>query len=122
MAMKHELQASFETEMVNAESFIQAGLLDAAMASLETAHVLGQGHVTPHVRTHWAMLRIAARRRLLADACGQVMRIILGAVGSAVGLVPTGNTGSSAVNMFQRMPIDTRVAALLERDKKGGDS
>jgi hypothetical protein len=119
--MEAGLKAAFETEMASAQSLIRAGLLDAAMDCLETAHVLGQGHVMPHVRSHWAMLRIAARRRLLADACGQAMRIVLGAVGSAVGVVPAGNTGSSAVNMFKRMPIDPRIAALLERDRKGGE-
>jgi hypothetical protein len=120
--MEATLKAAFETEMASARSLIHAGLLDAAMDRLETAHVLGQGHVMPHVRSHWAMLRIAARRRLLADACGQAMRIVLGAAGSALGLVPTGNTGSSAVSMFRRMPIAPRIAALLERDRKDGES
>jgi hypothetical protein len=118
MAIKNELQAWFETEMVNAESFIRAGLFDAAMGCLERAHVVGQGYVWPHVRTHWAMLRIAARRRLLVDACGQAMGIFLGAMGSAVGLVPSGNTGSNAVNMFKRMPIEPHLAALIENSKR----
>jgi hypothetical protein len=118
--MKNELKAAFETEMVAAESFIRAGRLDSAMRCLETAHVMGQSYVTPHVRTHWAMLRIAARRRLLADGCGQAVRIVLGALGSAVGLVPSGNLGSSGVNMFKRMPINQRIAALIERDRNRG--
>ena len=116
--MKNALKASFETEMANAQSLLRAGLLDAAMGCLETAHVMGQGYVRPHVRTHWAMLRIAARRGLLADAFGQALRIVLGAMGSAVGLVPSGNTGSSAVNMFKRMPIEPRIAALIEQDQQ----
>jgi hypothetical protein len=48
------------------------------MRHLETAHVPGQNHVMPHVRSHWSMLRIALKRRSLADSYGQVVHIVPG--------------------------------------------
>jgi hypothetical protein len=39
---------------------------------------------------------------------------VLGAVGSAVGVIPVGNTGGSDVNMFRRMPIPPDLARVLE--------
>jgi hypothetical protein len=45
------------------------------------------------------------------------MRILLGALGSAVGSVPTGNTGGSNVSMFRRMPIDPELARIM-RDEE----
>ena len=87
------------------------------MRHLETAHVLGQNYVMPHVRSHWSMLRIAIKRRSLADGYGQAIRIVLGSLGSAVGIVPTGNTGGSDVSMFASMPITPGIAALIERDR-----
>ena len=38
--------------------------------------------------------------RLLSAIAGQAARIVLGAIGSAVGRVPTGNTGATSVSMF----------------------
>lgn len=115
--MKIELESAFEAEMAAAERLIRAGHLEHAMQHLETAHVLGQNHVMPHVRSHWSMLRIALKRRSLADSCGQAIRIVLGSLGSAVGVVPTGNTGGCNVSMFARMPIAPHIAALIERDR-----
>jgi hypothetical protein len=83
---------------------------DEAFVHLERAHVLGQACVRPHVIAHWLMLMVALRRREPLAAGGQIMRILLGALGSAVGSVPTGNTGGINVNMFRRMPIDPELA------------
>lgn len=116
--MRIELKSAFEAEMAVAERLIRSGQLDRAMRHLETAHVLGQNHVMPHIRSHWSMLRIAIKRRAFADSCGQAIRIVLGALGSAVGVVPVGNTGGSDVNMFARMPIAAHIEALIERDNE----
>lgn len=112
--MKDELKLAFDAEMAISERLIRSGRLERAMRHLETAHVLGQNHVLPHVQTHWSMLRIALKRHSLADCYGQVIRIVLGSMGSAVGIVPIGNTGGSDVSMFARMPITPRMAALIE--------
>jgi hypothetical protein len=117
LTMKTELMAAFEAEMAAAKRQIQAGRLDRAMRHLERAHVLGQNHVMPHVRSHWAMFRIAVKRHSPADGLGQAVRIILGALGSAVGVVPTGNTGGTDISMFARLPIDDEIAVLIRRDR-----
>ena len=90
---------------------------DEAFARLERAHVLGQARVRPHVIAHWLMLVVALRRREPLAAAGQIMRILLGALGSALGSVPTGNTGGSNVSMFRRMPIDPELARIM-RDEE----
>jgi hypothetical protein len=117
--MKTELKAAFEAEMASAERSIQAGRLDHATHHLERAHVLGQRYVMPHVRSHWAMFRIAVKRRSPADGLGQAVRIVLGALGSAAGTVPLGNTGGTDISMFARLPIDPELAQLIERDRAG---
>jgi len=60
------------------------------------------------------MLRIAIRRRQGAAALGQLVRIVLGAIGSAVGRVPTGSTGGSDVSMFARMPVAPELLRVMQ--------
>ena len=81
------------------------GELLVAVEHLERAHVIGQSDVIPHVLSHWLMLVIAVRQFQFLAAWGQLVRIVFGALGSAVGVVPTGNTGGSNVSMFKRMAI-----------------
>lgn len=115
--VRTELKAAFEAEMAAAERLIQAGRLNRAMRHLERAHVIGQSYVRPHVRSHWSMFRIAVKRNSLADGLGQAVRIILGAFGSAIGVVPIGNTGGTDISMFARVPVDPEIAALIMRDR-----
>lgn len=104
-------------EISLARSLLQSGDHEHAMRHLERAHVLGQRFVGPHVLVHWLMLRVAVARRDAGAALGQIARIALGAIGSAVGVLPIGNTGGSDVGMFRRMPIPPDLARLIE----GGD-
>ena len=92
-------------EVARARELLGRGNLDEATVHLERAHVLGQSSVRWHVLAHWLLLKVAIRRHQGIAALGQAVRIVLGAVGSAVGRVPTGNTGGSDVSMFARMPI-----------------
>ncbi|MFC5460496.1 DUF3703 domain-containing protein [Massilia niabensis] len=115
--MNSALKAAFENEMASAARLIQAGHPDQAMRHLERAHVLGQRKAMPHVRSHWAMLRIALERRAPGEVLGQGVRIVLGALGSAVGIVPTGNTGGTNISMFARLPIDPELAELIRQDQ-----
>jgi hypothetical protein len=117
--MHKTLRTAFEHEMAAAARLIHAGELEEAIRHLERAHVLGQRKVIPHVRTHWGMLRIALARRAPGDALGQVVRIVLGALGSAVGVVPVGNTGGTDISMFARLPLDPALAELIRQDRKG---
>lgn len=54
------------------------------------------------------------KRRSLPEVWGQFLRIVLGALGSAFGIVPVGNTGGTNINMFKRLPIDPGVNELIE--------
>lgn len=112
--MKPALKNAFDAEMAAAVHAYRRGRFDRAFGHLETAHVLGQRHVLPHVATHWWMLKIGLKRRSLRETAGQAMRIALGALGSAVGIVPTGNTGGTDIGMFRRLPVDRALQDLLQ--------
>ncbi len=106
--------SAFNSEIANAKGFIESGDLESGFAHLERAHVIGQGYVVPHVKSHWLMFTIEVRRRRPAESLGQLIRILLGALGSAVGIVPTGNTGGTNVSMFKRMPVGTELQNIID--------
>lgn len=108
----HEKLLNYEVTM--ARALMKRGNLDGASIHLERAHVLGQASVRWHVLTHWLMFKIAIRHRRGIAAMGQAVRIVLGAIGSAVGRVPTGNTGGSDVSMFARMQIAPELLRVME--------
>lgn len=120
--MNPVLQQAFEHEITEALALIEAGNPDLGFIHLERAHVLGQMHVIPHVRSHWHMLRVEVRRGRPVAVFGQVVRIVLGALGSTVGVVPRGNTGGSDISMFSRMPIDPQLQKLIDGRQGGVDS
>ena len=60
------------------------------------------------------MLLFEIRRRRPVAALGQVVRLVLGILGSAVGKVPVGNTGGSDISMFKRMPIAPELQDIIE--------
>jgi hypothetical protein len=105
---------AFTNELAEARKLVRDGRLDDAFHHLERAHVLGQSDVRAHVVSHWMMLVLAVRSREFSAALGQVVRLIFGAIGSAVGVVPVGNTGGSNVSMFERMPIDPELAHIMQ--------
>ena len=111
--MKPALKNAFDAEMAAAVHAYRQGRFDRSFRHLETAHVLGQRHVLPHVVTHWWMLKIGLQRRSPQEVTGQAARILLGALGSAVGAVPLGNTGGTDIGMFKRLPIDRDLQDLL---------
>ncbi|MFL5427745.1 MAG: DUF3703 domain-containing protein [Myxococcales bacterium] len=39
---------------------------------------------------------------------------MLGAVGSLLGSVPTGNTGGTDISMFKQLPIDPQLLKIME--------
>lgn len=106
-------QEAFHHEIALARTLIQERRYDEAFAHLERAHVLGQEHVLAHVLSHWQMLRVALRRREPKAVLGQVVRIVLWTLGSALGSVPTGNTGGTDISMFKRMPIDPELSNIM---------
>lgn len=114
--MHAKLACAFESEMAQALGYLEQGALARAFVHAERAHVLGQKYVMPHVRTHWLMLRIGLARGAPREVWGQIVRIVLGAAGSAVGVVPVGNTGGGNISMFQRLPIDPALAKIINGD------
>jgi hypothetical protein len=108
------LKEAFEQEMAKARRFYSEHQLAQAFKHLETAHVLGQRYVVPHTLTHWLMLKIGLRRHSATEVFGQAVRIILGALGSAVGVVPVGNTGGTNISMFKRLPIAADIAHIVD--------
>ena len=112
--MRPEQQTAFEREMSAAQTCISRGDIDTGFSHLERAHVIGQKYVVPHVRSHWAMLKLEWRRRRPVAVVGQAVRIVLGGIGSAVGVLPDGNTGGSNVSMFRRMPVKDDLEKLRD--------
>ncbi|XLZ68294.1 DUF3703 domain-containing protein [Massilia sp. SR12] len=113
---------SFEAEVAAARSRMAAGELAEAMRHLERAHVIGQLQVWPHVLSHWLMLKIELRRGRPLAVLGQLVRIVLGALGSAVGVVPTGNTGGSDISMFQRLPVPPDLQGEIDAARRKADT
>ena len=105
---------AFEAEIAQARSLLARGQLSACFQHLERAHVIGQAHVLPHVRTHALMLRVEWHRRRPGAVLGQAVRIVLGALGSAVGRIPVGNTGGSDISMFKRLPVAPELQRLID--------
>lgn len=116
--MHPTLQAAYAAEMRSVELAFARDDLGSAFTHLERAHVLGQWHVRPHVLAHLGMLRIGWRRRDLREVVGQLLRIPGGAIGSAMGRVPRGNTGGSRVSAFRKMPIPPDLRELLQLDQR----
>lgn len=116
--MHPALHAAFTAEMRSAKIAFSRNDIGNAFVHLERAHVLGQWHVGAHVRAHLGMLRIGWRRRDLREVLGQLLRIPGGAIGSAIGRVPRGNTGGSRVSAFRKMPIPPDLRDLLKLDNR----
>lgn len=111
--MHAALEKRFSSEIAQARRLLQMGNVDEAFEHLERAHVLGQRYIVPHIQSHWLMLRIGLSRRSVAEVAGQAVRIVLGALGSAINVVPTGNTGGTNISMFKRLPIDPELEKVL---------
>ena len=105
---------AFDNEIALAKALIRKGELEASFAHLERAHVIGQSFVVPHATSHWLMLRVEFRRGRVMAIFGQVVRIVLGVLGSAAGVVPVGNTGGTDISMFKRMPIDPEIQKIID--------
>ena len=61
------------------------------------------------------MRKVGVERRSSPQVWGQVLRVVLGAPGSAAGIVPVGNTGGTNISMFKRLPVDPSIRELIEQ-------
>lgn len=112
---KQAILAAVQTELDRARTAQDAG--DTAMAfwHLERAHVLGQPVTSSHVRVHWHMLVWGLRHRRPREMAGQVLRIVGAATKTAIGWIPTGNTGGANVSPFRPMPIPADLQLQIDR-------
>lgn len=115
--MNPKLREFFDQEMNQAILMIENKQLDQAFYHLERAHILGQKYVIPHIKIHFWMLKVGLIRKSTSEVLGQILRIILGAIGSFVGIVPIGNTGGTNINMFARMPITKDLETIINSTK-----
>ncbi len=109
-----------EREILAAYQAEAQGQPDVAFSHLERAHVLGQTSTVEHVRVHWHMFLWGTRQRDVRECLGQLLRIVGAAIGTAIGLVPQGNTGGTNVIPFKSMPIPPELAALIEEARSSG--
>jgi hypothetical protein len=116
--MHPKLREAYEAALRQGRTALAAGELDAAFAHFERAHVLGQWYVRAHTLAHVGMLRVGWRRRDLGEIAGQLFRIPGGALGSALGRVPRGNTGGANVSALREMPIPPELEDILRLDKR----
>jgi hypothetical protein len=86
-----------------------------AFRRLERAHVVSRAAPIEYARVHTRMLKFALRHGLPREALGQILRLLLAAPLSLVGLVPTGNTGGSNVRGLRPMPVAEDLQQINNR-------
>jgi len=99
--------------------FITAELTDARSADdpwshLERAHIASHPWAWAHTRVHAVTLTTALRQRDQHETIGQLVRLIVAALGSLTGRYPTGNTGRSTMALTQTAPVPDELDNLLK--------
>ena len=102
-------------ELQLAQTARNAGQFQNEFSHLENAHVLGQQSTYWHTKVHIMMLLWAFRQRQRGEALGQFMRIIGAATKTALGWVPSGNTGGSNISPFKTLPIKAEHQRIIAR-------
>lgn len=113
--MTPELRVRFRQSLRFAESHSSLGEYELAFAHLETAHILGQQFLIPHVMVHLRMLRIGLARRDNREVSGQMVRLMATLPGFILGWVPLGNTGGANVSAIKPMPVPEALSGLVPR-------
>jgi hypothetical protein len=112
--MNTRRRRAFDREIALGRELIAVGEMERALRHLERAHVIGQTFVGAHAKSHWLMFTLEIRRGHIAAVFGQAVRLVLGVIGSAVGIVPTGNTGGTDISMFMRLPIAPELQKIID--------
>ena len=110
---RRRLKSLFEEAMSRARIAEIEGDLDRSFAELERAHILGQRWLIRHLRSHWAMLRLARKTGDRKEAVGQMTRLIGSPFFWLVGWLPKGNTGGANVSPLKPMTIEGDLADEL---------
>lgn len=112
-SMSVNLRHHFDLAVQQSQEARGRGDLKSAWQLLERAHVIGQAWIAPHLRSHWAMLKLGWFARDGGEVVGQVLRLALVIPGTWLGRLPLGNTGGSNVNPFRPMPLPEDLRQLL---------
>ena len=86
---------------------------------LENAHVLGQESTYQHTKVHCLMLMWGLRQLNGREVLGQLIRIIGAATKTAIGLVPSGNTGGSNISPFTKLPLSAEHQQTILKARQG---
>ena len=111
--MNADQKKAFDGEICQAKLHIKKQNYDQAFMHLERAHIIGQLSVIAHTLSHVYMLKVGILKKDAREIFGQILRLPLGVIGSAVGIVPTGNSGGSNVSPFQKMDIPEDIQQLF---------
>jgi hypothetical protein len=116
--MHESLKNLFLNELNEGIRFYQIKKFKKSFSHFERAHVLGQCFVVPHATAHIWMLKIGIKVRDGREVLSQLIRIPLGIISSAIGMIPTGNTGGSNVGLTKKMKIPTDLLNIIEHPEK----
>lgn len=111
------IRPAVDFELGAAASAEAIGKPETCFHHLERAHVLGQASTVQHVRVHVQMLAWAIRHGRVREMMGKVLRIVGAATKTALGWIPTGNTGGSNISPFKPLPISPDLQVILRRAK-----
>lgn len=89
---------------------------------LMAAHIVGQNRFALHWNSHVAMLQFALVTRDLAEAVGQLFRLVLVPLGHLFDRLPVGNTGRSNVNAFAPMELAPDLEQLIADTRQSARS
>ena len=107
---------AYQNEMDLMRSAYLAGDEDSATRHAVRAHILGQRYLIPHLVTHVWMMRMAWRRGDVADAMGQLRRLMMVVPGWLIGWVPVGNPGLTSVNPLKSSAMPSDLARYFVGD------
>lgn len=115
--MNKHLKRQFIQEVAEGRVLYLSKDYNGALYYFERAHVLGQRYVYPHVLVHWWMLKTSIRQLSIKDFFVQGAFIVLGFLGSLVGIVAKPNYGRVGKTINVR-PISYDIMKFLHEDEK----
>lgn len=111
--MTSELRSAFHERLLVARTHFQHGNYGAAFSKLDTAHILGQQFLLPHIIVLIWMLRVGIARSDKREVVGQTTRLVATVPAFIFGWVPLGNTGGANVSAFKPMPVPQALEDLI---------
>jgi hypothetical protein len=90
---------------------------NAAFHHLEDAHVIGQHSTYLHCLAHYYMFKHGIKQRDTKEIIGQALRLVGALTKTAIGFIPTGNTGGANVNPFKPLPVSQDNQIILDKIK-----